>query len=269
MFKHLHERNYFMIIGAAKCATTSLAYWLDQHHGWMLSNPKEPTYWECDYPRGEQWYLEKCFPDDWSGNNIIFEARVRHLCTPFVAERVLNDLGKDVPIIIVIRDPAERFISDWMHWRNMRPGREPLNLMPCIDHCIKEFNIWKFNSEESVCSRRDVMGGNYIRSYLEIGMYDFWINFWEHRFRNIMVLLYDDVIKDPQGTCNKISQMMTGEDFIKVNPVHLKKSNVNSIYPGEKQKALEILRDFYRQSVRNLNESFPEFDIYKRWKHYA
>ena len=42
----------FLILGAAKCGTTSLHGWLSQHPQVLMSSPKEPVYFELEYDGG-------------------------------------------------------------------------------------------------------------------------------------------------------------------------------------------------------------------------
>ena len=42
----------FFFVGAPKCGTTSIAYYLSQHPNIFISNPKEPHFFEEEIPRG-------------------------------------------------------------------------------------------------------------------------------------------------------------------------------------------------------------------------
>jgi hypothetical protein len=55
----VNRRPNFIIIGAMKCATSTLHEQLARQPGFFMSQPKEPNFFSDDsaYARGEDWYL--------------------------------------------------------------------------------------------------------------------------------------------------------------------------------------------------------------------
>ncbi|MBV8611363.1 MAG: sulfotransferase [Singulisphaera sp.] len=107
----------FIIIGAMKCATSTLHEQLAIQSGLFMSRPKEPNFFSDDdiYAKGWDWYRG------------IFEgADERALCGessthytklptyPHTVARIRRHLPR-VKLIYIMRDPIERLISHYLH----------------------------------------------------------------------------------------------------------------------------------------------------------
>lgn len=119
----------FIIVGAAKCGTTTLAKILADHPQCCFSKPKEVAFFCSDeiVSRGWDWY-KKHF-SHYAGEAVTGEA------TPAYADKILHpetakriyEFNPDVKLIYIVRDPYERYVSAWrMHYRgekhNARDG---------------------------------------------------------------------------------------------------------------------------------------------------
>jgi hypothetical protein len=119
----------FLLLGAAKCGTTSLAYYLSQHPDVCFSEPKEPVFFEAEYEQGLAYYWEKYFRG-WRGERAVGEGRTWHLYLPFVAPRIREALP-DARLLALLRDPVERVHSHW--WHRYSRGQEPLGFAEAVD----------------------------------------------------------------------------------------------------------------------------------------
>ena len=107
----------FVIIGAMKCGTTTLAAQLGAQDGIFVTTPKEPNYFSDDsvYAKGQAWY-ENLFatarPDDLKG-----EASTHYTKLPTHPETIarLKRTGLAPRLIYVIRDPVDRMVSHYIH----------------------------------------------------------------------------------------------------------------------------------------------------------
>lgn len=113
----------FLVIGAMKCGTTSLYYYLADHPQIGMSPVKETDFFLDEHGhwhRGRDWYARQ-FPDD---------AEARGECAPNYTKRHLFDgvperiqsLCPDIQLIYLVRDPVERTISHYVGSRLQ--GRE-------------------------------------------------------------------------------------------------------------------------------------------------
>ena len=51
-----------LILGAAKCGTSSLHAWLAEHPDICMSEPKEPKFFEAEFEQGFDFYRRRYFP---------------------------------------------------------------------------------------------------------------------------------------------------------------------------------------------------------------
>lgn len=100
-----------MVLGAARCGTSSIYELFRRHPAVCASRPKEPLFFEAEYQRGLDWYRRTYFPH-WNGQRVVVEARVTHLLLPYVAPRIKASFP-DARFIVSLRDPAERAFSHW------------------------------------------------------------------------------------------------------------------------------------------------------------
>ncbi len=111
----MREPN-FLIIGAAKSATTSLASLLDNHPEASISRPKEPHFFSMDdrYQAGWLQYLSlfsHCGNEIAIGDASTSYSRIRYY--PKVFER-LDSYLKDPKIIYMVRHPIRRIESAYV-----------------------------------------------------------------------------------------------------------------------------------------------------------
>ncbi len=117
----------FLVIGAMKCATSTLHEQLGRQPGIFVSDPKEPGYFSHDavYARGPEWYaalFEDAGPSDLCGESSTHYTKLP--THPKCAERIRRDLG-EVKLVYVMRDPVERLVSHYVHAWSMREIRMP------------------------------------------------------------------------------------------------------------------------------------------------
>lgn len=102
-------RPNFVIIGAAKAATTWIAHQLRQRDDVFLPGP-EPHYFSREYHRGCDWY-ERWF-DDAKPGLLVGEKSADYLADEAVPERIARDLP-DARLIVQLRHPVQRAYSDY------------------------------------------------------------------------------------------------------------------------------------------------------------
>jgi hypothetical protein len=104
-----------IIIGAQKCATTSLHYYLSLHPQVAMAREKELDFFilECNWHKGVEWYRSQ-----FTGPGLIHgEASPRYTAYPLldgVPER-MHAVVPDAKLIYIVRDPIERIISSYVH----------------------------------------------------------------------------------------------------------------------------------------------------------
>jgi len=107
----------YLVIGAQKCATSTLCDLMRQHPQVFMTLPKEPQFFARDHvwQRGLPWY-ESLF-EGAEGCKAVGEGSTNYTQAhlyPHAAERIARHLP-DVRLIYIVRDPVERIRSQWIH----------------------------------------------------------------------------------------------------------------------------------------------------------
>ena len=110
----------YIVIGAAKCGTTSLCYHLGRHPEVFMADPKEPHYfgYEHDPQKTVRWY-ESLF-DNSVGEIAIGEGSTSYT-HPDIIRQAAYSIFKYIPdcsLIYMVRHPLRRLESDWKMRRN-------------------------------------------------------------------------------------------------------------------------------------------------------
>ena len=143
----------FLIVGAAKCGTTSLFEYLRRHPDVYMPAWKELSYFagknETDAGTFND-YLK--FFSKSRTESKIGEASVAYLYSSSAPLKIASALGKNTKIIILLRNPIEMAHSLWTH--NRKIGVEHLNFEDALDtetsrmkdRCFaSQINVWLYN----------------------------------------------------------------------------------------------------------------------------
>jgi sulfotransferase family protein len=198
-----------IVIGAAQCGTSAVHYYLDLHPEIQMSSPKELNFFISDtdlvrapfpplpplsppqrpvssWSRGVEWYASQFR----ASARIRGESSVSYTLPwcPGIAERMAS-VVPDAKLILLVRDPVERLVSQYLNYRGLRRERRPLaeavsgpgnayvarsryaaNLRPFLDRFPRS-NIHLDRQEELLERRRQTM--QRIFAFLEVDD-DFW-----------------------------------------------------------------------------------------------
>lgn len=206
------------LIGAAKSGTTTVARSLAAHPEILLSDPKEPYFFELFYEKGLRHYWDACFADRWSGQPVVVDGRHRNQYLPFVPGRIAASAPNPL-FVSILREPVERAHSHWWHWRSR--GVEPLGFGDAVreDWKRREAGIdfggddgpqlWARNYPEE--------GPNYNgleallwRTYVDTGFYAEQLTRYVETFGRdrLLVVFTDELRDDPAATFRRISEFV-------------------------------------------------------------
>ncbi|CAN5742667.1 sulfotransferase [soil metagenome] len=110
----------FLLIGAMRSGTSSLARWLRGHPEIFLAVPKELHYFDREHERGVAWYQERFA--DVADETAVGEATPSYLYRVDAVERMAA-LVPDARLLVILREPVERAYSHY--WLERQRGREP------------------------------------------------------------------------------------------------------------------------------------------------
>ncbi len=133
----------FLCVGTSKSGTTSLHSILAQHPEIYLPEQKEVHYFDNDenYKKGPSWY-EQQFSKAKPGQ-LIGEITPDYMFYDYTPKRMLDQLGKDIKLILMLRNPVDRAYSEYLF--NVRRGYFDKPFEQVIEE-EKNFDINKFEN---------------------------------------------------------------------------------------------------------------------------
>jgi len=214
----------FLIIGAGKSGTTSIYHYLKQHPDVYMSPVKDPLSFAFAGQHvtwagpGNTPLISRAITalEDYqslfrqgSDRRALGEASSAYLYYPAAAER-LRQLVPDAKLIVILRCPADRAYSNWLHAR--RTGDEP---------------VTDFARALAAEPERISAGWSHFYHYRAKGLYFRQLSHWMTLFprEQFLLSLYEDLQQDPEQLMRRIFKFVGVEpDF----PVDMhKKFNVS------------------------------------------
>lgn len=253
----------FLVVGAARAGTTSLQRYLRQHPGLFLPKLKEPCFFafaedKTKYKHGKfafavrdpRRYLE-LFTE--AGK----EQATGEISTPYLYlfEKTITNINryhthpKDVKILILLRNPADRAFSQYM-WR-VRDGREPLTFEEAIEAETKRMQD----------------GYSFDYFYIDRGFYARQVEAYQRAFRSVKIVLLEDLKLRPAEMLAEICQFLgVDESFVfqredglnaSYEPRFKFISRLITVESKTKFRILNQLPDSWRRGIR---EQFREWN---------
>ncbi len=202
-----------LVLGGQRCGTSSLYKYLGRHPDVVPSLRKEVDYFTFDYWRGEEWYrahfpleMRRTLSQRRGKPFVTFEATPNYLLDRRAAERA-HGLVPDAKLIVLLRDPAQRAVSQYHH--NLRLEHEPLDLLDALraeeERLAGEYERLAADPKYRAFPLRR-------HSYVERGRYAEQIARWLEWYQRdqLLVLRFDALIRRPVETLGRI------QDFIGV-----------------------------------------------------
>jgi hypothetical protein len=202
----------FLIIGAQKAGTTSLASYLAAHPGVVPSKCKEVHFFDLNYERGVDWYrshfpvaLGQVLRSRMRGRRIqMGEASPYYIFHPLAASRAFNLLPA-ARVIVLLRDPVDRAYSHYHH--EIRLGAESMAFEDAIeaeDHRIAE-------EGQRLALDSSYVSFNYQHfAYLKRGIYADQIRRWLRYYRpeQFLILSSERFFKNPASEYQRVLQFL-------------------------------------------------------------
>ncbi|HML94947.1 MAG TPA: sulfotransferase [Thermodesulfobacteriota bacterium] len=251
----------FLIVGAARSATTSLFYYLKNYDEIYMPARKEPWFFSYagnppDYSSpGAYDVVSKL--DDYAAlfkaarpDQIIGEASPSYLFTYSAVIRNIKDvyggLYDKLRIIIILRNPAERAYSHFM--LHKRGYKEPLDFRKAIE------------PDTITARRRD--NWDIFYDYTGCGLYYEQVKAYMEEFPHVKVLLYEDLVQDPRKTLTDICEFLSVDYREDVKLERLNKSGVPKF---------ELLNEIINKSslLKDFLMAVIPVSVRKRMKHRA
>jgi hypothetical protein len=198
----------FLIVGAAKCGTTSLYRYLSQHPDVFMPRWKELSLFIGD-PHGplhrvkKPAYYHMVF-DGVRGENAIGEASTGYLYDQASPALIKEHLGP-IKIIISLRNPVDMAYSLYSH--QLRKEGEHLASFEAALQAEEE----RYHSKQF---RRQCYGWHANYYYFRRGLYHDQVKRYLDTFGrdNVLVLLFDELVTDPVGITREVYRFIGVQD---------------------------------------------------------
>ena len=273
------ELPNLLVIGAMKAGTSSFHEMLNQHPDIFMSKVKEINYFIDEiYPaKNEEWYKKHFEGGEqlkYRGESSVNYSK-RHVHSN-VVDRISADLGLDIKIIYLLRNPIKRFVS------NFTDGKTYKHIPP--DYSINQF------------VKNNPLDQN---PYILTSSYYYQLSTYMERFslRNILIVEYEELTKNTNkvmtevfnflklknwethlphlndssekryesATLNQYRNSTLFRKAIQLIPAELKKSMLNSIFFNKlfkvavssdsnilDQDSMKLLKDFFKADLEQL-----------------
>ena len=241
----------FLIIGAQKSATTSLLSYIGRHSHVRLGGKKAVHFFDFNHHRGADWYAGH-FPRvrqwplsffspgkgterDW----LTGESCPSYMFLPDVPRRV-RELLPDVKIVVILRNPVDRLISNYQHER--RKGRT-------------EESFENFIAPSLLSGWPAVGDMAYVRQRCAVprGFYVDQLRHWQRYFpiQRFLVLSFEDLVKNTPATLNGVFEFL-GIEQQTVDTSTVLNRGTGGKPPVIAQGLRHQLEDLYRQKNAGL-----------------
>ncbi len=242
----------FIILGAQKAGTTSLAAWLHSHPQAWVAPEKEVHYFDLQYARGIDWYRSRfaAAPHEL----LCGEATPYYLFHPQCAQRMAESLPT-THLIAILRDPVERALSGYFH--AVRASMEPLELSAALD---AEAERMESDRALLACDPSAYAEHQQWRSYLSRGLYAKQLQrYFAHFARErIHVMFFEELISSPEVALHQLSS------FLDIAPHHAPLHRANAgrnesatLHPETRERLVEHFREANQELASLLGRSLP------------
>ncbi len=231
----------FMIIGSAKCGTSSLHNYLSHHPQILLPHKKELDFFWRRYDYGIDWYLAH-FPAITDREDFITgEATPNYIRFPLAAQRIKQHCP-NIKLILLLRNPIERCIS-W-HYHKLNSGLVKEDLETAIYLEMKQLET---------LSQEDIINIGYRKlDSIVSSLYIYQVKVWLEIFKReqILILKSEDFYSNPDQAMEQVYNFLGLPNH---GLAKYPKVNSGSYNPAD-EKISNLLRDYFEPYNQQLEE---------------
>ena len=196
----------FLGLGVQKGGTTTLQRLLEHHPGALLPAAKELHYFSLHFAQGEAWYRAQfaaARPEQRCG-----EITPYYVFHPQAPDRVQALLPR-ARLIVLLRDPVERALSQYFHSRRL--GLEDLPLEAAL---AAESERLK-GAQELLRAPEGRHRSHQEHSYLNRSRYEEQLPRWQARFSSnqLLVLRSEDLFEQPEWVWDRVLRFLELEPW--------------------------------------------------------
>nr|XP_054758597.1 heparan sulfate glucosamine 3-O-sulfotransferase 1-like [Lytechinus pictus] len=275
-----------LIIGSKKCGTTTLKNFLG-FHPQITVTQYEAHFYDTKRYMGMDWFKDQlpyALP-----NQLVVEKTPRYFVYPGIKEQMRKDLDPDIKLIIVLREPITRGVSDFLHITYKRyTGADKKAVKPSLSPELAELRK-TFKKKEAEYSRRypnyDNVGLTFEESVLndkgeidvssaiiDTGIYVKHLKEWLKYYSRDQILVLDgeQLILEPYQIMQKTEKFLGIETYFSPEHFHFDvkkrfyclskpmsvcmKSSKGRMHPSISDEIVEKLKQFYMPYNIELEE---------------
>ncbi len=190
----------FVIVGAMKSGTTSLARWLKPHPQVFLSDVKELHFFDVHYHKGADWYRGQFAG---AGPSLaVGEATPVYMYDERAPAR-MHALLPEARIVAILRNPVDRAYSHY--WHNRQRGNELLDFREAVER-------------EPERRQRDDQPYLHAYAYMDRGRYLQQLQRLTASYarEQLLVETFDDLRQDPQSVYRRVCGFIGVDDTVEL-----------------------------------------------------
>ena len=255
-----HVLPNFLIIGAAKCGTSSLYDHLMEHPFVGKSLTKQIHFFDRYYDRQVFWY-RVCFPFLWEKFFVekikrqkfsTGEATVHYMTHPLAAQRA-HSIVPNAKIIVMLRNPIDRAYSHY----NMEKAnnKETLSFDDAIDNESKRLQ----GEFEEMLNNQNNSGRNYPhRAYVKSGEYIDQIKRWHKYYpkENFLYINSEEFSKNPSRVYSEVLSFLQLSSFKLSHYKKIRKREYEQMNSSTREKLKNHFSPFNKQLYEYLGIDF-------------
>jgi hypothetical protein len=212
----------FVHIGGQRCGTSWMHKCLSEHPNVLTSDPKEIHFFDKNYNKGEEWYINHFIPTE---KNIAWGEFTPEYLTwqnsPFSVPRQLHNMSPNCKIICCLRNPVDRAYSQWNYWAGNKDSFEK-----SIKH-----------------NYNNILGRGLYAKHIER-----WLCYFDRD--QILIQIHDDVLEDNKTAVREVFKHIgVNSSFV---PHWVDKAYNSVVFPGLKKAIREmgmtVLIDLFKKT---------------------
>ena len=250
------KRLDFVIVGTFKSATSSLALKMQSHNEVNIPHPKDPYFFLRDYcldlkepedflsvhhgaSRYEEEEFENSFMEKSSPCMRYGEATPLYLYRYREAIENIRDNNPEMKIVVVLRNPADRAYSNFMH--NFKDGYEKSSFRDAVAEYVS----------------REKEGLHPFFHYVKAGFYFRQVKAYMESFSQVFILTYEDFVVSPNEILSQLCEFLNlppfskEEDLLQLNKTGMIKNKILHDFLLKESKVKSVVRPIYRFVFRS------------------
>jgi Sulfotransferase domain len=235
--------RHLLVIGAQRCGTTYLAAMLDAHPDIAMARPArpEPKVFMSDesVSRGLDWY-RAAYLAHATTETLLGEKSTSYLEDAGAAKRAATVLGP-AEIVVQLRDPVERAVSNWRF--SFKHGLEDRPLVQALEETLEGPRAWDPN-RSSVSPF----------AYLERGRFIHYLEPWYASFPNTLHVRFLEDVGRGQVTASELYAQLGVDPGFQPPDEDRPVNASDGVAPDLEEDLVRRLRAYFRESDLRLSE---------------